>query len=54
MCNEPSYYFNVVDDSTRYYLDLVMLTNGWRRFKWQDLAAGRLPDQISIVIITWQ
>jgi hypothetical protein len=40
---EPSYYFNVVDDSTRYYLDLVMLTNGWRRFKWQDLAAGKLP-----------
>lgn len=42
--NEPSYYFNVVDDSTRYYLDLVMLTHGWRRFKWQDLAAGRLPE----------
>lgn len=41
--HEPSYYFNVVDDSTRYYLDLVMLTNGWRRFKWQDLAAGKLP-----------
>lgn len=41
--NEPSYYFNVVDDSTRYYLDLVMMTNGWRRFKWQDLAAGKLP-----------
>jgi hypothetical protein len=40
---EPSYYFNVVDDSTRYYLDLVMLTNGWRRFKWNDLAAGKLP-----------
>lgn len=42
--HEPSYYFNVVDDSTRYYLDLVMMTNGWRRFKWQDLAAGKLPD----------
>lgn len=41
--HEPSYYFNVVDDSTRYYLDLVMLTHGWRRFKWQDLAAGKLP-----------
>lgn len=41
--HEPSYYFNVVDDSTRYYLDLVMLTNGWRRFKWEDLAAGKLP-----------
>lgn len=42
--HEPSYYFNVVDDSTRYYLDLVMLTNGWRRFKWQDLAAGKFPE----------
>lgn len=41
--NEPSYYFNVVDDSTRYYLDLVMMTHGWRRFNWPDLAAGKLP-----------
>jgi hypothetical protein len=42
--NEPSYYFNVVDDSTRYYLDLVMMTHGWRRFNWDDLAAGKLPQ----------
>ncbi|WP_276485190.1 hypothetical protein [Paraflavitalea pollutisoli] len=42
--NEPSYYFNVVDDSTRYYLDLVMMTNGWRRFKWNDLAQGKVPE----------
>jgi hypothetical protein len=42
--NEPSYYFNVVDDSTRYYLDLVMMTHGWRRFKWDDLAAGKVPQ----------
>lgn len=42
--HEPSYYFNVVDDSTRYYLDLVMMTHGWRRFNWSDLAAGRLPE----------
>ena len=24
-------------------LDLVMLTHGWRRFKWEDLAQGKLP-----------
>ena len=24
-------------------LDLVMLTHGWRRFKWEDLAKGKTP-----------
>jgi hypothetical protein len=24
-------------------LDLVMLTHGWRRFKWEDLAHGKVP-----------
>jgi len=33
----------VNDDTVRSHLDLVMLTNGWRRFKWDELAAGKLP-----------
>ena len=41
--HNPSYYFTSTGDSVAQYLDLVMLTNGWRRFKWEDLAKGKLP-----------
>ena len=30
----PAYYFSRNDDEIAKHLDLVMLTNGWRRFKW--------------------
>ena len=40
----PAYYFNNGSDSTKYYLDLVMRTHGWRRFNWVELAAGKLPE----------
>ncbi len=39
----PAYYFNNNNDSCKLYLDLVMLTHGWRRFKWEDMVAGKLP-----------
>ena len=42
--HNPYYYFTGNDDTVRSHLDLVMLTNGWRRFKWEDLAAGKLPQ----------
>lgn len=38
------YYFSSYADSVRRQLDLVMLTNGWRRFKWDDLAKGIFPE----------
>ena len=41
--NNPAYYFDETNDSANVYLDLVMLTNGWRRIKWEDLAKGKLP-----------
>jgi hypothetical protein len=41
--HNPYYYFTGNDDTVRSHLDLVMLTNGWRRFKWDELAAGKLP-----------
>lgn len=35
---DPNYFFEKENDMGRsYLLDLIMLTNGWRRFKWQDL-----------------
>jgi hypothetical protein len=39
----PYYYFQNNADSTRQYLDLVMLTHGWRRFNWDMLMAGKTP-----------
>ena len=33
---DPSFYFTDTQRSTKYKLDLVMLTNGWRRFNWMD------------------
>jgi len=40
----PAYYFSNNSDSVAEHLDLVMLTNGWRRFKWEDVVRGKLPD----------
>lgn len=40
----PAYYFSNNNDSLAQHLDLVMLTNGWRRFKWEDIAKGKLPE----------
>lgn len=41
--HEPAYYFSGTDSALR-HLDLVMLTNGWRRFKWEDALASRWPN----------
>lgn len=41
--HNPAYYFSSPADSIAQNLDLVMLTNGWRRFKWEDLTRGKLP-----------
>jgi hypothetical protein len=42
----PASYFSNVNDTTVQYLDLVMLTNGWRRFKWNNVVKGLLPKII--------
>jgi len=39
----PFYYFQNGSDSLAQQLDLVMLTHGWRRFRWEDLAKGKTP-----------
>lgn len=41
--HNPAYYFSGSADSIQAHLDLVMMTNGWRRFKWEDVIAGKLP-----------
>ncbi|MEI7588371.1 MAG: hypothetical protein WCJ68_02670 [Chitinophagia bacterium] len=39
----PAYYFSSDADSVAAHLDLVMLTNGWRKFDWDKIKAGVLP-----------
>ena len=41
--NNPAYYFSNTSDSVAGQLDLVMLTNGWRRYQWDEIIAGNLP-----------
>lgn len=41
--HNPAYYFSNSSDSIMQQLDLVMLTNGWRRFKWEDIVKGKFP-----------
>ncbi|RXK83913.1 TonB-dependent receptor plug domain-containing protein [Filimonas effusa] len=36
-------YFSSKADSLQQHLDLVMLTNGWRRINWEQLAKGQMP-----------
>jgi hypothetical protein len=40
----PAYYFSGDDDSLKQHLDLVMMTNGWRRFKWENVLAAKWPQ----------
>lgn len=35
--HNPAYYFSADNDSVKTAIDLVMMTNGWRRFKWTEL-----------------
>jgi hypothetical protein len=39
----PGYYFSGNTDSISQHLDLVMLTHGWRRFKWDEVVKGKMP-----------
>jgi hypothetical protein len=40
----PAYYFSSDADSVKQQLDLVMMTNGWRRYNWQDMMNGKWPN----------
>jgi hypothetical protein len=44
--HQPAYYFSSVADSVAMATDLVMMTNGWRRFDWKEMnqEAGKSPE----------
>ena len=55
--HDPYYYFAHPADSLTSHLDLVMMTHGWRRFKWESLARGQVPviknresDYLSVLV----
>jgi hypothetical protein len=41
--HNPAWYFTANPDSAKKAVDLVMMVNGWRRFKWEDLSKSKLP-----------
>ena len=47
----PSYYLMSDADSVKAHLDLVMLTNGWRRFDWVKIKA-QVPPTITYPVET--
>ncbi len=36
--HNPAWYFRSENDSVKTSIDLLMMTNGWRRFKWEELS----------------
>ncbi len=38
--NNPAYYFNTANADAAKHIDLVMLTHGWRRIKWNEALGG--------------
>lgn len=34
---QPAYYFDQTNTSSSYHLDILMMTQGWRKFNWKDM-----------------
>ncbi|MGV3764724.1 MAG: carboxypeptidase-like regulatory domain-containing protein [Chitinophagaceae bacterium] len=54
---QPEYYFSARNEKVTHQLDLLLLTQGWRRFKWQESATPkqqhfRFPPELQGHIIT--
>jgi hypothetical protein len=41
--HNPAWYFSADNDTVKTAMDLVMMTNGWRRFKWTELIKQQPP-----------
>ncbi|MDZ7897140.1 MAG: TonB-dependent receptor plug domain-containing protein [Arcicella sp.] len=40
---QPAYYFDKNNENANRHLDILMMTQGWRRFIWRDLMANKFP-----------
>ena len=43
MVEQPDYYFNPTNQNRLAHLDLLLMTQGWRRFTWTDILSGKIP-----------
>ncbi|MEO6849101.1 MAG: Ig-like domain-containing protein, partial [Mucilaginibacter sp.] len=41
---QPNYYFNKIDSNTNLNLDVLMLTQGYRRFSYKNIIADKAPS----------
>jgi hypothetical protein len=44
--NNPGFYLDRNDPKKEFFLDLLLMTHGWRRFKWKDVLDKKEPDLI--------
>ncbi len=42
---DPGYYFRSTDDQSNEALDNLMLTQGWRRFLWENVFSNKAPEK---------
>ncbi|CAN0175293.1 unnamed protein product, partial [Chrysoparadoxa australica] len=42
--HNPTYYLDPVNPNRLRHIDLLMITHGWRRFEWEPLIAGEVPE----------
>ncbi len=45
----PTYYFEKDDAERLKHLDLVMMTHGWRKFRWEDLMNQKFPEVTHLI-----
>lgn len=43
---QPDYYFSQTKPEVRRHMDILLLTQGWRRFKWEDILKPTLPEPV--------
>lgn len=41
---QPNYYFHDVDENKVRQLDILLLTQGWRRFEWKNILSNTYPN----------
>ena len=42
--HRPAYYTDISNEKRLDHIDLLMMTNGWRRFDWEQVSRGQLPE----------
>ena len=41
---QPNYYFHEIDENKIRQLDILLLTQGWRRFEWKNILSNTFPN----------